>query len=205
MKSKIVSFFKEHNIPPATALLILLNVIVFLVMEFGGDSFSARILSDYGMSWPRITVRREWYRLFTACFLHFGLEHLGSNMLMLALMGDRLEKTLGSLKFTLVYLISGLAGTASSMLLHMQKNEPVLSAGASGAIYGVTGALFGFLTIRGGFVDGVGLRQMVVMILFMVYTSTVGDSVDLAAHAGGLAAGFLLGLLFALLSRKKRL
>ena len=66
MKSKIVSFFKEHNIPPATALLILLNVIVFLVMEFGGDSFSARILSDYGMSWPRITVRREWYRLFHA-------------------------------------------------------------------------------------------------------------------------------------------
>ena len=192
------------NLPIVTVALIAACAVVFLVMEFGGDDLRMRILSDYAMRWPRTVTSKEWYRLLTACFLHFGFEHLVSNMFMLALLGDRLEKTLGRLHFAIVYLLSGIGGAGASLLFHMWKNETVVSAGASGAIYGVVGALFGYLMIRGGIVDGVGKRQLIIMIAFMVYTSTIGSDIDIAAHVGGLLAGFLLGLLFAVLPRSGR-
>lgn len=184
--------------------MIVINVLIFLIMEIGGGDLHSRFITNFAMIWPRITEREEWYRLITACFIHFGFEHLGSNMFMLALLGDRLEKTVGSLRFAVVYLVTGICGAGASLFFHMSRHETVVSAGASGAIYGILGALFGYLVIRGGFVDGVGKRQLVVMILFMIYTSTVGDSVDIAAHVGGLAAGFLLGLVLAVFRRQRR-
>ncbi|MBO4290265.1 MAG: rhomboid family intramembrane serine protease [Lachnospiraceae bacterium] len=195
---------RNKNLPMVTIAMIALNAAVFLVMEFGSDALSSRIITDYAMSWPRITAAKEWYRLLTACFIHFGFEHLASNMFMLGVMGDRLEKTLGRFRFAVVYLLTGIAGAGASLLFHMWTQEPVVSAGASGAIYGIVGAMFGYLMIRGGFLDGVGKRQLIVMIVFMIYTSTIGDSIDIAAHAGGLLAGFLLGLLFALSSNRRQ-
>ena len=193
-----------NNIPIVTVVMIAVNVVVFLIMEIGSDALSRRIIAHYAMNWPLITAEKEWYRLFTACFIHFGFEHLASNMFMLGVMGDRLEKTLGRLRFAAVYLLTGIAGAGASLLFHMWIGEPVISAGASGAIYGIVGAMFGYLMIRGGFMDGVGEKQLIVMIIFMIYTSTVGDSVDIAAHVGGLLAGLLLGLLFAAAGRNRR-
>ncbi len=193
-----------RNVPIVTTTLIVINVLIFLIMEIGGNYMNHRFITNFAMLWPRITEKQEWYRLLTACFIHFGFEHLVSNMFMLALLGDRLEKTVGSLRFAFAYLLSGICGAGASLLFHMFRNESLVSAGASGAIYGVLGALFGYLVIRGGFVDGVGKRQLIVMIFFMIYTSTIGDSVDIAAHVGGLAAGFLLGLLFAVFGRRRR-
>ena len=192
------------NLPLVTVILIAVNLIIFLVMEFGGDSFSTRLTYDYAMVWPTITQERQWYRLLTACFLHFGFEHVVSNMFMLALMGDRLEKTIGRLRFAILYLLAGIGGAGASLLFHMWKNDPVVSAGASGAIYGVVGGLFVYLTVRGGFINGVGQRQLIVMILFMIYTSTIGEGIDIAGHVGGLIVGLLLGLVFALFSKQRQ-
>ncbi len=183
------------TVPWITAGLIVINAVIFLVTDLGGGDYSARIFRDFALIWPGLPESGEWYRLLTACFLHFGIEHIGSNMLILALLGDRLEKTVGRLRFLVLYLLAGIGGTAASLWFHAHTLSPVMSAGASGAIYGVVGALLAVLLIHGGFIDGVGLRQILFMIAFMIYSSTIGENIDVAAHIGGLVTGFLLGLL----------
>lgn len=175
--------------------LIVINVAVFLAAEIGGDAFSFRIYGKFAMVYPGLPESGEWYRLVTACFLHFGIEHIGSNMLMLALLGSRMEEVLGRLRFIILYLLAGAGGTCASLFYHWKTLSPVMSAGASGALYGVVGALFAAILIRGRAVDGIGLRQIIIMIVFMIYSSTVSSNIDIAAHLGGLAVGFAAGLL----------
>lgn len=187
---------------PCTILLAAVNVIVFLVLSFLGMTEDGEFMLKHGAMYvPYLIQRGEYYRLFSSMFLHFGYDHLVNNMIVLVAMGWNLELDIGKVKFLIVYFVSGLAGNALSAWWDIQTGSMAISAGASGAIFGIIGALL-YVAIRNrgriGDISGRGLVFMIVLTLYYGFTS---GGVDNMAHIGGLLAGFLSGVL---LYRKRK-
>lgn len=184
-----------------TIILIITNALVFLLTEVTGGTDNTAHMVRWGASVPfLVTGNGEWYRLFTSMFLHFGIQHLVNNMLILGVMGERLEVVAGHVRFLAVYLLSGVGGNVISLLLHTRKNEEVVSAGASGAIFGLMGAVVYIMLRNKGRMQDLSLRRMAIMIALSVYLGFADGGVDNAAHLGGLVCGFLAAVL--LCSRK---
>ena len=193
---------EEVRREPITIFLIFVNILVFLAVEMTGSSENAMHMLDWGAAYtPNIIEGGEYYRLFTSMFLHFGYDHLFNNMVVLVAMGWNLELEIGKIKFLIVYFVSGLAGNILSAWWDILTGSMAVSAGASGAIFGIIGALL-YVAIRNrgriGEISGKGLVFMVVLTLYYGFTS---GGVDNMAHIGGLAAGFLMGVL---LYRKRK-
>ena len=131
---------EELRKEPVTAGLILLNILVFLIVEFTGSSQNTMHMLDCGAAFtPMIIQVGEYYRLFTCMFLHFGIEHLLNNMLVLFVLGSRLEQVIGKIKFLLIYLIGGVLGNVISLLIELRAQDFAVSAGASGVESGASG------------------------------------------------------------------
>jgi rhomboid protease GluP len=180
-----------------TKALVAINVAVFVLMVAAGTSAfkpSGEDLVRWGANFGPQTLAGEWWRLLTATFLHVGLLHLAFNMWVLFTGGPLVERLLGNVGFLLLYLVSGLVGSVASLLW----NPMMVSAGASGAIFGVFGALVAVgLRQRGS----VPMEQVERLrnsgLAFVGYNLVFGffiPNIDVAAHLGGLAAGFLGGL-----------
>src|SRR5947207_10338854 len=141
------SFATEPR-PIITRLLVGLNVAVFIATGVAGVSViapSGEALLRWGADFGPRTLGGEPWRLLTSTFLHFGVIHLAMNMWCLWALGTLAEPLLGGGAFLLLYLLSGLGGSVLSMLVHPM----VISAGASGAVFGVAGALIPLLWLRG--------------------------------------------------------
>ena len=142
-----------------------------------------------------VTENGEFYRLFTSMFLHFGIEHLLNNMLVLFVLGSRLERVVGKARFLLIYLAGGLLGNVISLAADLGKNSLTVSAGASGAVFAVMGAMI-FVVIRNkGHLEDLSMKQILIMAVFSLYFGLASTGVDNAAHLGGLLSGFLLAVL----------
>ncbi len=180
-----------------TPTLIGLNLAVFLVMCFGGADFlspNGVTLASWGANWGPLTTSGEWWRLLTCCFLHFGVIHLLCNMYALFQAGLLAEKLFGNWFYLAIYLGCGLAGSLTSLCW----NPELVSAGASGAVFGVYGAVLGYLlrqrgtvpaSIFGSLVQGTGT-----FIGFNLFYGLTNSKIDQAAHLGGLLSGLLFGL-----------
>lgn len=191
---------KRKNLPSVTIALAAVNIVVFLLCEITGSTLENEVLIRWGALYTPYVEAGEYGRLFTAMFLHAGIEHLLNNMLMLCVLGSVLEPLLGRVKYLLLYLLGGLAGNLVSYLFYEKAGETVTSVGASGAVFAVMGGLI-FVIIRNkGRVANLSLMQMLVMLGFSLYFGFVATNVANTAHLAGLAAGFLLA---ALLYRKK--
>lgn len=191
--------------PICTMIIAGMNIAVFFVLSFRGMTEDAGFLLENGASYaPYILERGEYYRLFTSMFLHFGFEHLMNNMLMLLVIGWNLERELGKIRFLLIYLLSGLCGNVLSLWWDVHTGSYAVAAGASGAVFGIIGALL-YVAIRNhgrvGNVTGRGLLFMAVMSLYYGFTS---EGVDNFAHIGGLLSGFLLAVLLYWKTKRKR-
>lgn len=180
---------------PCTAALIVVNVAVFIFLSFGGMTEDAYYMLRNGAMYLPLLQQGEYYRMFTSIFLHFGFSHLVNNMLMLGVMGWQLELVIGRIKFLIIYFAAGLGGNVLSALAELRTGDYAVSAGASGAIFGIIGALL-YIAVRNhgqiGNVSGQGILIMVVLTLYYGFTSS---GVDNFAHIGGLAAGFVLAVL----------
>lgn len=187
---------EELKKEPVTGILVFLNVCVFLIVELTGLSQDVGHMLKWGAAYPPLIIEnREIYRLFTSMFLHFGIEHLINNMLVLFVLGSRLERVIGHLKFALIYLLGGLAGNLISLWMELRQMDWAVSAGASGAVFTVMGAmLFVVLRNRGRIAD-LSARQILIMAVFSLYFGFASSGVDNAAHLGGLLAGFLLAVI----------
>ena len=97
---------------------------------------------------PYVLEHHEYYRLFTCMFLHFGIQHLIGNMLVLIFLGDTLEQTVGKIRYLIIYILGGLAGNLLSMYHSIQTQDFAVSAGASGAIFAVVGALIYIVAVN---------------------------------------------------------
>lgn len=179
-----------------TVILAIINIIVFLVLSFGGMTEDAVYMLEHGAMYvPYMVENGEYYRMFTSMFLHFGISHLINNMVTLVIIGRNVEPVVGKIRFFLIYFVSGLGGNLLSYIGEVTMGDYVVSAGASGAIFGLTGSLLALTMIYRGRVGQVTLRDMVIMIVFSLYLGFTSQGVDNLAHVGGLISGFLVTLL----------
>lgn len=187
---------EEIRKEPVTVALILINVLVFIAVELTGTLQNAWHVLDYGAAYtPYIVQNGEVYRLFTSMFLHFGIEHLVNNMLVLFVLGSRLEQVIGKLRFLFIYLAGGIAGNIFSLILELRNQDFSVSAGASGAVFAVMGAMIYVVIRNKGWLGDLSMRQILVMAAFSLYFGFTSSGVDNAAHIGGMIAGFVLAVL----------
>lgn len=195
----------EGRIPVITLLLIAVNAIVFFYTEWSGGSEDIDHMIDMGaMLYDRFVVKGEYYRIITHFFLHFGFEHLGNNMISLAVLGYALEPEVGKIRFFIIYFFSGiLAGIISIVYNIMAGDLYAVSAGASGAIYGLMGALFALMLFRRRRSIGSEIPRFILYVGISIYSGMQDASIDNAAHAGGVLAGFFICGLMCMLERMK--
>lgn len=188
--SEIIARIKE--MPYIIILFAAANVIIFLITDMVGDTESAVYIERCGGMYPsRISQEREYWRFFTACFLHYGAEHLVNNMVLLCCVGSRLEKAAGHWKVLLICLISGICGSILSYQVMMYTGEYAVSAGASGIVFGVIGGLLWAVIKNRGNLEGLTIKGMILMVALSLYYGFVTIGVDNAGHIGGILSGFL--------------
>lgn len=186
---------------PCTVALIVINVAVFFIMSLFGNTEDVMFMLEHGaMFEPLITEEHEYYRIITSMFLHFGIEHLLNNMVILGALGWNLELETGKIRFLIIYLVSGIGGNLLSLYLGVSSAEYAVSAGASGAIFGLMGALLYVAARNRGRMGRISGKGVLFMIALSLYFGITSSGIDNAAHIGGLVCGFILAVI---LYRKK--
>lgn len=180
-----------------TVALIVINVIVFFLLEFMGQTESALFMMEHGAMYPPYIMEKgEYWRLFTATFMHFGFGHLLNNMVMLGAAGQMLEKALGKVKYLILYLAAGVGGCVLSYLEMIHSGEYAVSAGASGSVFGIVGALAWILIVHKGKYETLTGKGMIGMIILCLYYGVSEGNIDNWGHIGGLIVGFILSIIF---------
>ncbi|WP_297074358.1 rhomboid family intramembrane serine protease [Thermococcus sp.] len=187
-----------HRYGRATFTLFLINVAVYIVEAVLSRNpfwISDNVLGVLGQWNYAVLYLHAWWQPFTAMFVHVNIIHIGFNMYFLLIMGSQLERIIGSSRVAMVYLISGLAGNLLTLFL-LPPN--VVSAGASGALFGIAGAL---ITITG--VVGGNMQMAIInaFVLFLINSFLPG--VNAYAHLGGLIMGMLIGYYYGKVIRRK--
>lgn len=188
------------NSPYITYGLLAINVIVFLLCTVKGN-----LLYNTGMLYgPSVFEDKEFYRLITCMFLHSGMSHLTSNMLVLVALGDILERKIGHVKFFILYVIAGIGGGLTSIGYGYYSDNIVSSIGASGAVFGMVGALLLLVIINRGSFSTISLPRLIFAIALLIYDGLMSENIDNAAHIGGLLTGFIIMTVLTLVSGKDR-
>ena len=187
---------EEIKKEPMTVLFILLNILIFLVVDFTGGSENTVHMIECGAAYPPLILENgEVYRLFTCMFLHFGITHLMNNMVMLGALGWNLELEIGKLRFIIIYFLSGIGGNILSLIAAISAGESAVSAGASGAVFGLMGALLYVVIANRGRLGQLSGRGMIFMVVLSLYFGLTSSGVDNMAHIGGLICGFLFAVI----------
>ncbi|MBK0379380.1 rhomboid family intramembrane serine protease [Mucilaginibacter segetis] len=179
-----------------TPILMDVNILVFLLMIISGVGFflpDTQSMVNWGANFRPLTLSGEWWRLITNCFLHIGFIHLIFNMYALVYIGLLLEKHLGTSRYIAAYLLTGVAASVNSIWWH----DLTVSAGASGAIFGLYGVFLALLTTS--FIEKTTRKPLLISIgVFVAYNLIYGlkAGIDNAAHFGGLISGIIIGYAF---------
>jgi len=176
-----------------TPIIVWLNILVFVLMVCNGVSFfepDIDSLIAWGANLRALTLDGQAWRLFTNMFLHIGIMHLLLNMYALIYIGLLLEPYLGKTRFAAAYLLTGIAASITSICW----NQNIVSAGASGAIFGMYGVFLAMLTTN--FIEASARKALMTSIgIFVAYNLINGlkAGIDGAAHIGGLVSGLIIG------------
>lgn len=180
-----------ERIPWCSAVLTAVNIVVFLACQFYGS-----ILYPEGAFSILYLIRNgEYYRLVTAMFLHADISHLANNMILLYFGGEIVEKTVGRIRYLILFFLSGICGNLFSAVYELSTGSFYESIGASGAVFGLVGGLFYLVLAKKGRAAGMSVQRMILMIALSLYSGFQSVMVNNAAHLGGLLGGFLLAFL----------
>ena len=178
-------------------ILVVLNIAIWCILELFGNTLDGLYILKYGGLHPDLLIyQKEWYRLFTSMFLHFGAEHLANNMILLATAGGKLERSVGSVRYLIIYIGSGLTGNILSFYMMLRTGDYAICAGASGAVFGMIGALVWAAILNKGKIEGITTKGLLFMIALCLYYGITTAGIDNWAHAGGALGGFFLCILF---------
>ncbi|WP_194841324.1 rhomboid family intramembrane serine protease [Salinibacillus xinjiangensis] len=199
-KKEIESLF-TYGKPRFTYFLLAVNIIMFyLLSTTPGGSTDTKNLINWGAKFNPYILEGEWWRIFSSMFLHIGGLHIFMNMIALYYLGNTVERMYGSIKFVCIYILAGLFGGMASFAL----NDAV-AAGASGAIFGLFGALLFFgLVNKKLFFQTMG-SNLLFIIGLNIFLGISVPSIDNSAHVGGLIGGFLAAAMVQMPKRKKAL
>ena len=182
-----------RDAPHGMWALLAVNAVVWLAASTVGDTRDPQVLVDFGAMFGPFITGGEYWRLFTAMFLHADLAHLVMNGLGLFIVGRLVETSFGHLRFLLIYVLSGLFGSVASFGL----SSGLVGAGASGAIFGILGALAAFFAVNRDSFGKEGRQSLVgvLMVAGLLLASGIRtEEVDNWAHFGGFVSGFFIGL-----------
>ena len=184
---------RKYSYCSVNIALAVLQAAIFALCVLTGDKLylAGRCGTDL------VLVQKEYRRLLTSVFLHAGLYHLGSNLFVQVFMGNAVERNLGHIKYLFLYIGSGVGGNIISVLYDRVRGVNTYSVGASGAVFGVMGALI-VLIIKGRKKLRTGSSMLVragLAVFYAVYAGFRTPYTDNAAHLGGLAFGIVLGVL----------
>ena len=186
---KVEDIFKKKK-PIITYLIIGINIIMFLLMYLlGNGSEDVYTLVDFGANHSTLVKNGEVYRLITCAFLHIGILHLLFNMYALYIVGTQIENFYGKIKYTIIYLFSALMGSLFSCLF-----TDGVSAGASGAIFGLFGSLLYFGYHFRVYLGSTIKSEIVPILLLNFALGFMLDGIDISAHIGGLIGGFIMSM-----------
>lgn len=183
-----------------TKALIALNVGIYLITAAQGGGFNAPAGTLFAkmLLFGPFVAQGDWWRLITAAFLHGGLLHIAFNMLALWWIGGPVEQYLGRARYLMLYVVSGLAGSAGALI--QSSATPVV--GASGAIFGILGAMLILEWQATGRLGGNAMTLIVInLVLGFVYNFQAGGNISIGGHIGGLFGGILGTLVFARFGR----
>ena len=191
-RSKMAEKIFSYKKPIITYTIMVICVVIFALMYvLGNGSESTETLIKFGANFGPYTKSGEYYRLFTSMFLHIGIIHLLCNMYSLNVIGREVESLFGKWKFLIIYILSGLCGS----MLSLAFNDNVLSAGASGAIFGLLGALLYFGYYYRTYLGSTMKRSIIPVIVINLIIGFLNPSIDNAAHIGGLVGGVLIAMM----------
>ena len=186
----------EQKLYPAVTALTAVNVVIFfagLIIRPLGDLFYAKGILDSSALF------------FTSMFLHADMNHLVSNMLVLFFAGGDVEKRTGTFSFVILYLLTGLCGNLLSVLNSVRLSERHLSLGASGAVFGMLGALAVFTFLNRKNLQRGSLMRLGFGIALSLYAGSVNPAVDQTAHIGGFISGIIYAAAVSLIPGKSSL
>jgi len=191
-------FMLSQNPRFVTNILIGVNVVIYVVLAILSQNFfeiSLNVLANAGAQINSLVLQGQYWRIFTAMFLHFSIAHIALNMLSLFFVGTAVEVMYGKWRYLLIYLVSGIAGGVVTLIVMPPET---IAAGASGAIFGVFGALGVFYIVNrralGSYGRGAIGNWLFWMAINLVYGFSV-PGIGIWDHIGGLAAGMILGLI----------
>ena len=181
-------------------IIVAVTVLVFFVMQFWEKSITegtfyehtTEFLLQHGALYGPGIFEGEWYRLVTHMFLHTDIWHLGNNMLILFCLGNALEHYVGKISYVAIYFFSGILAGLGSVVYN---TDNIVSVGASGAVFGVVGAMVWLVVKNRGKLEGFTVPRMVLFVAMSIYAGFVDQDVNNAAHIAGFIAGFLLAVL----------
>lgn len=182
--AKLDKLFSKKT-PYITYIIMGICFIMFLITGMGNDT---GVLIEYGANLDVLVKNGEYYRLLTSMFLHFGLLHLFFNMYALYIIGPQVESFFGKTKYLIIYLLSGISGS----LLSVAFNVNTVSVGASGAIFGLFGALLYFGYNYRGYLGNVIKSQILPVVIINLIFGFISTGVDVAGHIGGLIGGIIV-------------
>lgn len=193
-------FERERRLTPAVAILMGINALMFVAEIIGGGSTNPDTLHRLGeLDTAAVWFDGEYWRLFTALFLHYGPLHLLFNLYALSIIGPGLERAIGALRFTVCYLVAGVGSSAGVVLLRaagLTKAEQLV--GASGCVMGIVGAWAGLLVRnRHAPLAAQRLQNIALIVGIQIVFDLSTPQVSMAAHLSGLVTGFILGLIVA--------
>lgn len=181
--------------------IMIVNIVYFLYLDLTGSSEDVGYMLEHGAMYVPYVLNGEYHRVFTAMFMHFGIDHLVSNMLVLFILGAYLERAFGRGRYLLFYLSCGVGANLVSigyaLFLEAARQIPmnVVSAGASGAIFGVAGGLLLVVLVNKGRLEDLDTRRVILMILLSLYLGFRSVETDDLAHIAGVVIGFFLAAL----------
>lgn len=186
--------------PFFTFLFIYLNLFMYFLLEVNGGSTNIQTLIFFGAKENTLILAGEWWRIITSMFLHIGLLHLVMNMVALFYLGTVVERIYRSERFFVIYMLAGIGGSITSFAF----NEHV-AAGASGALFGLFGALLFFGTLhRQLFLQTMGSNLIAILLINLIFGFFV-PQIDMGAHVGGLITGYIASAIVYLPDKKNLL
>ena len=184
--------YMRNNKPIITYILIFINIVMFVLMYMlGNGSENTNTLIDFGANYILLTKAGEYYRLITSGFLHIGVIHLLLNMYSLYIVGSQVEYFYGKVKYVIIYLFSLIMGSLFTVAL---SSVNTVSAGASGAIFGLLGSILYFGIKYRGYIGNSLVNQIVPVVVLNLIIGFTTPGIGNAAHIGGLIGGYLISM-----------
>lgn len=185
---------ESFQFTPVNTVIVAANILYFvlIIVWYGGYGviYDKDAMLLVGALSYNTFFQGAWYQIVTSLFLHFGIGHLFNNMVLLIYAGCELERRIGKLSFLFLYFVSGIGGNVLSLLYyHAMGEDMIISAGASGAIFGVLGALALYLIQSKTETTNLTARRLVILAGLTIYSGITSTGVDNAAHIGGLICG----------------